>query len=109
MPTFSETDPAVATFPKPMLVVVNPSARTAATPVPLSVNALGDEDALLTIDILPGTVPATLGRYCTLKVLAAPGFMDSGRVMPLVLNPLPAAFTWLMVSTPFPELLTCTV
>jgi hypothetical protein len=109
MPILSETDPAVATFPKPMLVLVNASVRIAATPVPLRANALGEEGALLTIDTLPGTLPAAVGRYCTLNVLVAPGFMDAGRVMPLVLNPLPAAFTWLMVSTPVPGLLTCTV
>ena len=109
MPTFSETDPAVATFPKPMLVLVNASVRMAATPVPLSANVLGEEGALLTIDRLPGTVPAAVGRYCTLSELVAPGFKDSGRVMPLALNPLPVAFTWLMVSIPVPGLLTCTV
>jgi hypothetical protein len=92
-----------------MLIVVNASVRTAATPVPLKASAVGEEGALLTIDTLPGTVPAVAGRYCTLNVLVAPGFIDNGSVIPLVLNPPPTVLIWLMVSTAVPELLTCTV
>ena len=106
MPTFSATDPAVATLPKPMLIVVNASVRTAGTPVPLKASAMGEEGALLTIETLPGTAPAVAGRYCTLNVLVAPGFKDNGSVIPLAPNPLPVVFIWLIVNTAVPELIT---
>ena len=99
----------VFTFPNPMLVVLNESVCVAVVPVPLNGNAAGEFGALLTIETLPVTAPAEAGKYCTLNVLEAPGLSDTGKLSPLVLKPLPATPTWLIVNTPVPLLLTFTV
>jgi len=59
---------------------------------------------LLTIVMLPVTVPAAEGWYWALNVLASPGLIESGRVKPVVLKPLPVTLAWVIVRTPFPVL-----
>jgi hypothetical protein len=109
MTTFCEAELPVVTFPKFMLVELKESVRVAAVPVPLNGNAVGEFGALLTIETVPVTAPTEAGWNCTLNVLAAPGFSESGRLNPLVLKPAPATLTWLIVSKPVPVLLTCMV
>jgi hypothetical protein len=81
------------TFPKFKLVALNERLFVAAMPVPLNGNVAGEFGALLASDTLPAIGPAEVGRYCTLNVVVAPGFSVSGKLSPLVLNPLPAALT----------------
>ena len=98
-----EEAPPVATFPKFRLVALKARLCVAAMPVPLNGKVAGEFGALLMIDTLPETAPAEAGRYCTLNIVDVLGFRDNGRVSPLVLNPLPAALTWLIVKTAVPE------
>jgi len=109
MTTLCEDVPPVLTFPKLRLVALKESVCVVAMPVPLKARTAGEFGALLRIDTLPDTVPAEAGWYCTLNVVEVPGFSDSGKLSPLVLKPLPATLTWLIVRTAVPVLLTCTV
>src|SRR5271165_3896351 len=109
MTTLCEDVPPVLTFPKLRLVVLKESVCVVAMPVPLKARTAGEFGALLRIDTLPDTVPAEAGWYCTLNVVEVPGFSDSGKLSPLVLKPLPATLTWLIVRTAVPVLLACTV
>ena len=94
------------TLPKLALVGLNDSVRVAATPVPVKAIVAGEFGALLTIETLPLTEPATVGWKATLNVLDDPGLMDNGRVKPLVLKPVPVTFACVIVRTALPVLLT---
>lgn len=59
--TFFVDDVPVFTLPKDRLVVLNVSARLAATPVPLNPTTAGEFGALLTMVTLPVTLPAAAG------------------------------------------------
>jgi len=98
-----DDDPAF-TFPKPKLDVLKESSCVAAIPVPLRERVAGEFGALLTMLTLPLTVPAEAGVNCTLKFDDWPGLRESGRARVLVLNPLPATLTWLIVNVPVPLL-----
>ena len=95
----------VFTFPKLRLVGLKPSVSIAATPFPLNASEFGEVGALLMMEMLPAIVPVAVGKYCALKVVDCPGFNDIGNVTVPVLNPLPAALIWVMVSTAVPLLL----
>lgn len=69
----------IFTFPKPRVVGLIPSVNVAATPVPLRVTAVGDVAALLTIERLPDTVLATVGRKPTVIALCLPALIVRGR------------------------------
>lgn len=99
----------VFTVPKLRLDGVVEIVRVAATPVPLNATAVGEVGALLTSEILPVALPAACGANCALKVVDAPGFMESGRLTVLVLNPVPVTLNCVMVSTPVPGLISCNV
>jgi hypothetical protein len=97
------------TLPKAMLFVLNVRSSVAATPVPLKLITVGEPGALLTNEILPVTEPAADGWKTALNVLDFPAFTDNGRLSPLVLKPEPLTFACVIVSTPFPGLLTWNV
>lgn len=109
MTTLCEDVPPAFTFPKLRLVLLNESDFVEAMPVPLKARTAGEFGAVLTIDTPPDTAPAKEGWYCTVNVVDVPGFSDSGKLSPLVLKPLPATLTWLIVRTAVPVLLSCTV
>ena len=99
----------VLTVPKPRLVGVTESVRFAATPVPLNVTKLGELGTLLTTETFPVTLPGACGANCTLNVLLVPGFRVSGRLIVLVLNPLPVAPNCVTVSAAVPLFFNCSV
>jgi len=94
----------VVTLPKLKLDELSEIVATDAIPVPLKLTELGELGALLTSETLPVTLPADCGPNCTLKVLAAPGLIESGRASELVVNPLPDTLTCVTVSTAVPLL-----
>jgi len=77
--------------------------------VPLSGIVAGEPGALLVMVKLPLAPPVAVGENCTLNVFDCVGFNVSGRVNPLVLNPLPVALTWEIVNAAVPVLLSWTV
>ena len=95
----------VFTVPKFKLDGFVDSVRLAATPVPLKATALGELGALLTSETLPLVAPADCGANCTLNVVEAPGFMESGKFIVPALNPLPVTLNCVIVRTPVPLLL----
>jgi hypothetical protein len=97
------------TLPKLKLLVLKESVCDEATAVPLKLTTLGEPGALLTIDALPVGDPAEAGANCKLKVLDWPTLNVIGSVNPLVLKPLPVTFTWDIVKTAVPELVTLRV
>jgi hypothetical protein len=95
MVTFCEAEEVpVVTFPKLRVAGLMPRVIVAAIPVPLSPTEVGEEGALLTIEMLPDTVLADVGRNATVIVVCCPAFTFKGRENPLVLNELePDGFT----------------
>ena len=62
MVTFCEAEEVpVVTLPKLRLVGLMPRVRVAAIPAPLSPTEVGEVGALLTIEMLPDTVPTAVG------------------------------------------------
>jgi hypothetical protein len=82
----------VVTFPKLKPVGgLMPRVRTAAILVPLRGTDVGDVGALLTIEMLPETVPTVVGRKAAVIVVCCPAFTLSGNENPLTLKPEPVA------------------
>jgi hypothetical protein len=82
----------VVTFPKLRPVGgLMPRVRTAAILVPLRGTDVGDVGALLTIEMLPETVPTVVGRKAAVIVVCCPAFTLSGNENPLTLKPEPVA------------------
>jgi hypothetical protein len=94
----------VVTFPKLKLLALMLSVSVAATAVPLRVTGVGEVGALLTIEMLPGTVPAKVGRKVTVMVVCLPAFTLKGSVNPLTPKAVPVAVTWVIVSVAVPVL-----
>jgi hypothetical protein len=65
--------------------------KTAAILVPLRGTDVGDVGALLTIEMLPETVPTVVGRKAAVIVVCCPAFTLSGNENPLTLKPEPVA------------------
>ena len=70
-----------------------PSVRVAATAVPDRPTEVGEVGALLTMEMLPGTVPTTVGRKTTVIVVCCPAFTFRGSVNPLTLKAEPVSLT----------------
>jgi hypothetical protein len=87
-------------------VALNESVCVAATPFPANGTAPGEFAALLVIETLPLVDPVEAGEKFTLNVLDCPGLRDIGRTRTPGLNPVPVTVTCVIVSTPFPLLLT---
>src|SRR5580698_962588 len=81
----------VATLPNATLVGV--AASCGCVPVPLKLIVVGEFGALLTIEMLPLTLPADVGANLALNVVLSPAPNVSGAVIPVVLKPVPAAVT----------------
>jgi hypothetical protein len=96
----------VVTFPKLKLVGLMPRVSVAAIPVPLRPTEVGDVGALLTIEMLPDTVPTEVGRKATVIVVCCPAFTFKGSENPLtVKNAEPVSVTWAMLSVAVPVFL----
>ena len=77
----------VVTFPKLKPVAgLMPRVRVAAIPVPLTTTEVGDVSALLTMETLPDTGPAEVGRNVTVIVVCCPAFTFKGSEYPLTLK-----------------------
>jgi hypothetical protein len=72
--------------------------------VPESATTSGEFVALLTTVTLPARLPAEAGANVTVKEVDWPAARLSGRVIPLVLNPVPVAPTCEMETLEFPVL-----
>ena len=82
----------VVVFPKLNPVVgLIPRVRIAAILVPLRATEVGEVGALLTMEMLPETVPTVVGRKATVTVVCCPAFTLSGNENPLTLKPEPVA------------------
>ena len=55
-------------------------------------------DASVVTAILPLALPAACGAKVTLKLLRCPAARVKGKLMPLILKPLPVTVAWRMVS-----------
>jgi hypothetical protein len=98
----------VVTLPNAALVGV--AANCGCVPVPLSVIVVGEFDALLTIEMLPLTLPAAVGANFALNVVLSPAPKASGVVMPVLLKPAPVTVTAEMVTValpPFVRVMVC--
>lgn len=62
-------------------------------------------EASLTTAILPLELPADCGANVMVKLLRSPAARVRGKVMPLILKPLPLIVAWLMVTLVLPELI----
>jgi len=80
------------------------SVRVAATPVPLRPMEVGEPGALLTIERLPDTAPAVVGRKATVIVVCCPAATFKGSENPLTLKTETVGFTWVMVRAAVPVL-----
>ena len=85
----------VVTFPKLRLWLAGLmlSVSVAAAAVPVRVTGVGEVGALLTIEMLPETVPARVGRKLTVMVVCWPAFTLNGSVNPLTLKAAPVTVT----------------
>ena len=77
----------VVTFPKlkPAVGLI-PRVRVAAIPVPLRATEVGEVGALLTMEMLPDTGPAAVGRNATVIVVCCPAFTFKGNEYPLAVK-----------------------
>jgi hypothetical protein len=75
---------------------------TGATPVPERVTVAGDPLALLTIEILPFTVPVVVGLNWTAKMMFCDGVSVTGVVPPVIEYPVPLRVTCEIVMFAFP-------
>jgi len=94
----------VVTFPKLRLVGLMLSVNVAAIAVPVKVTGVGEVGALLTIEMLPDTVPTKVGRKLTVIVVCFPAFTLNGSVNPLTPKAAPVAVTWVIVKVAVPVL-----
>jgi hypothetical protein len=76
----------------------------AGPPVPLSVIvAVGFVPALLVITMDPVAAPAVVGSNVTCNVADCPGFSVTGKVAPVIENPVPVRVAALIVSGAVPD------
>jgi len=87
---------------------VNP-AECWITPVPSSETVVGEPLALLTIEILPLTVPVSVGLNLTTKVMLWVGERVAGVPPPVIEYPCPVRFICEMLTLEFPVFVTVTV
>src|ERR1700733_4011382 len=98
----------VATLPNAALVGV--AASCACVPVPLKLIVVGEFGALLTIEMLPLTLPADVGANFALNVVLNPAPSVSGVAIPVVLKPAPVTVTAEIVTVavpPFVRVIVC--
>jgi hypothetical protein len=98
----------IATLPNAALVGV--AASSACVPVPLKLIVVGEFGALLTIEMLPLTLPAAVGANLALNVVLSPAPSVSGVVIPVLLKPAPVTVTAEIVTVavpPFVRVMVC--
>lgn len=79
------------------------SAPAVASPVPLRATVVvGLVVALLVIRIDPVAAPAVVGSKVTCNMAAWPGFRVTGKVAPVIVNPVPVSAAALIVSGEVP-------
>lgn len=76
----------------------------AVIPVPESGTAREAFEALLVTARLPLAAPPVWGANATVKLVLCPAVRVNGRVIPLMLNPVPVAPACVMVTLDPPEL-----
>ena len=92
--TFCVTEEVVVvTFPNAKLVGLMPRLTIAAIPVPVRPTEVGEVGALLTIEMLPDTVPTAVGWKLTVIVVCCPAFTFNGSEKPLTLKAEPVSVT----------------
>ncbi len=72
------------------------------TPVPESATVAGELVALLAIEMLPETLPLTVGAKVAVKLVLWPAVRVTGSESPLVLNPAPVTVACETVTLPVP-------
>jgi hypothetical protein len=77
-------------FPK--LTLKGFAESVPCSPVPLSAIIVGELEALLISETLPEALPTAVGTNCTSKLPDCPGASVSGKLKPLILNPVPTVF-----------------
>jgi hypothetical protein len=98
----------VVTLPNAALVGV--AVSCGCVPVPLKLIVAGEFGALLTIEMLPLTLPADVGANLALNVVLNPAPNVTGVVIPVVLKPAPVTVTAEMVTValpPFVRVMVC--
>jgi hypothetical protein len=96
------------TMTLPKLTLAGLAEISACAPVPLNASTVGDPDALLVIDTLPGALPVAVGANVTVKVLLASGLIVAGAVR-LIVYPGPVMLAAVMFRAALPELVSVTV
>jgi hypothetical protein len=64
---------------------------------------------LLTIEILPVALPATVGENLAVNEALLPAVIVIGMLAPLMLNPAPEGVAWVTVNAAFPGFVRVTV
>lgn len=82
---------------------------TVVTPVPDRGTVAGDPVALLTMEMLPFTLPLTVGLNCTLRVRFCAGESVTGALPPASKKPAPFTVICEMVTLEFPVLVIVTL
>jgi hypothetical protein len=82
---------------------------TEVTPVPDRVTVAGEPVALLTMEMLPFTLPLTVGLNCTVRVRVCAGESVTGVLPPESKKPAPLAVICEMVTLEFPVSVIVTV
>ena len=77
------------TLPKLRPVGLAVKRLVAVAPLPVKARAVGELVALLTRERLPDTLPEAAGAKATLKLVLWPAARVSGKVKPLIENPVP--------------------
>jgi hypothetical protein len=93
----------------PNAAVVGVAASCACIPVPLKVMVAGEPGALLTIEILPVSLPGVGGVNFAVNDALLLALIVIGMVAPLMLNPVPEGSAWVTVSAAFPGFVSVTV
>lgn len=89
----------------PKLTLVGFADRADCTPVPVIAIVVGDDAALLVIDMLPARLPVVAGANFAVNVEFAPAAIEMGSVNPLTEYPVPEAVRAEMVRVALPGLL----
>jgi hypothetical protein len=76
-------DPLLPTITLPKLRLVGFADRADCTPVPVIAIVVGDDGALLVIDMLPAELPVAAGANFAVIVVFAPAAIEMGSANPL--------------------------
>jgi hypothetical protein len=105
--TFTDAEAPVRILPKLMLAGL--AVNAACVPVPPSVITSGEFVAVEATVIVPDAVPAAVGANFAVHVAVPPAAICCPDVIPLTLNPAPAAPILFTVIAAVPELVNATV